>query len=235
MWPLMFEFYRRSHCHCSLIYKRIEKKDISPNLRWALEQGFQAYLVLSCCRKMHRRVREWSFLGVVCLLYGISDEKVVQAYKQHWSICNEGEANTTDRALVNHLGASFSAMTGIHETILQNYLGQLANVHSLQLKIWLANTTERKKPKFTIYDETSCADFHKFLIAILISYAKALHIFYDLAKTTKTHNPLLAGALGSLYSHVTLLSSVDDNRISGILASYQDLSLFRRPLAAQIP
>ena len=47
--------------------------------------NFQAYLVVNCWEKMHRRVRQWSFLGVVYLLYKISDRAVAQAYLEDMS------------------------------------------------------------------------------------------------------------------------------------------------------
>jgi hypothetical protein len=133
-WPaLKVPIYCRSHRHCGLLYKRIKK---GMELHLALEQVFEEYLMVSCWAKMYWHVCQWLFLGAIYLLYRILDGNVAQAYKKHWCTCDEGKPKITDGMLVKHLAVCFSVDSDIDENILKNYPGGLANMYSLQFKLW---------------------------------------------------------------------------------------------------
>ena len=114
----------------------LKKEGNTVEQRLALQQIFQAYLVVNCWEKMHWRVQQWSFLGVIYQLYKVLDGEVVQAYQIHWSTCDEAEAEAqSDGLVVKYLADFFSLESGIHENILRSYPGQLANLHGLKQKI----------------------------------------------------------------------------------------------------
>ena len=206
----------------------LKKEGNTVEQRLALQQIFQAYLVVNCWEKMHRRVRQWSFLGVIYQLYKISDGEVVQAYQRHWSTRDEAEAEArSDGLLVKYLADFFSPESGIYENILRSYPGRLANLHGLKQKLWIAQSiTEMQSPKLTIYDESSCTDFHKFLVAILIAYAKSLHTLYSKGKKKE---PSVVDSLNDFHRYAVLLYIVTESRAFrlhiGVLAHSRHLSL----------
>jgi hypothetical protein len=152
--------------HIATVTSFINRYKDNPGKRTSLFETFLQYLIAACYKKMSKRVRQWSFIGVLYHLHAVPDEHVQLVFDQYHvkDLVLPAETPTS----VNILGRYLSPE--VIPFIIDNYPG---GRESMSLSTLSAKLSARE---VNIYDGTTCVEFHKLLIATLIGYAKSLRI-----------------------------------------------------------
>jgi hypothetical protein len=169
---------------------------------------------------MSKRVRQWSFIGVLYHLHAVPDEHVQLAFDQYHvkDLVLPAETPTS----VNILGRYLSPE--VIPFIIDNYPG---GRESMSLSTLSAKLSARE---VNIYDGTTCVEFHKLLIATLIGYAKSLRIVDPQTKAVHAVTAVYGYALllweltksGAFRHHMALLA---DAKLLN-LPRYDDLGAY---------
>jgi len=147
-------------------------KDPNGANQYALMDAFRRYLIASCWRKMHSRSIQWSYSGMIYHLHQISHAQVTLAFAKHYNSCSDTVSN--DGLLLDWMGTFFDNEQAVG-SLISSYPGVQSPFSALDVKYLRApRRSERFQRGFTIYDETTCFEFHKLLIAALVGYAKGL-------------------------------------------------------------
>ena len=123
---------------------------------------------------MRQRTSQWFSLGLVLHLYEVDDGAVLRAYEACGSKTRDAQISSTrsDRGLVAML-----TMLAPHEfqTIASYYPpGSQVTWQKLQVECAAASTANLAQGPFTVYNQTTCGEFNKFLVATLIGYERSL-------------------------------------------------------------
>ena len=137
------------------------------DLAVSLEFRFTSYIVASCWQKIRRQISSWASIGFIFHLFSIDDEDILETYRSRAPL--PSHTNRSDRLLVLMLKA-ISRDEVRH--IAQHYpsSGGPITLDNLERE-WHKQDGETEH---TIYKEDTCVEFHKLLVAVLMSYATAL-------------------------------------------------------------
>jgi len=149
---------------------------VPPSQLIDLNFQFSSYITASCYLRMRQQISSWSSIGLMCSFYTITDDVILEAYsKRNTLIMFSAHPTRGDRSLVLMLEA-ISLEEFRHLAEHYPSPGSPVVLENLEHE-WKKRTNDGTV--YTIYNEDTCVDFHKFIVAVLMSYATGLKHLHE--------------------------------------------------------
>ena len=142
--------------------------------RLKLSNNFSRYLVLSCWRKLRRRMCHWAMISLVHSLFYL-DEPTTQAISSTKVESPQLSASSADFRLAKLLSnLSPNSLNPVMETVRDNP-SLRKSIPNLLSKY--KNTADK------LYDHTTAIEFHSLFMAVLVTYARTLSLLQSASQS----------------------------------------------------
>src|ERR1700733_6173878 len=179
--------------------------------QYTLMDAFRRYLITTCWRKLVSCTIQWSYSGMLYHLYEISHEQVKLAFIEHHASCSNAFSKLNDGLLLDEMDAFFYDDETMIQFLMSSYPSLLPRFTALEVKYLRARLRKEKQLKegMTLYDGTTCFEFHQLLIAAFVAIAKKLS---QLNKTPQTEPVVRATLFTSIFCFASFIWGLTESR-----------------------